>query len=290
MRLLISFAALFLAVVFVQLGSGTLGPLDALAGGARGFTTSEIGLLGSAHFTGFFIGCWVAPRMMGTIGHSRTFAAFAAIGTIAALVHQCTFLQRMPSDLLQLPPLDLIRGFVAVARRLSISQAAADLCVTQSAVSKQIRALEDYLGTPLFVRKHRSLALTEEGERFFRRMDVCFQQLVDATASVRTMSERRPVTITATIGVMSLWLLPRLGQFQQQHPAIDVRVSANNNVLDLAVEGIDLAIVPTHKGGRVTEYAYWLIRQGQLSNPAVEQFTAWILAEAEKISAELDLP
>lgn len=148
----------------------------------------------------------------------------------------------MPTDLLQLPPLDLVRGFVAVARRLSISQAAADLCVTQSAVSKQVRALEDYLGTRLLVRKHRALALTAEGERFFRRMDVCFHQLVEATASVRAVPERRPVTITATIGVTSLWLLPRLGRFQEQHPTIDVRVAANNNVLDLATEGIDLAI------------------------------------------------
>lgn len=148
----------------------------------------------------------------------------------------------MPSDLLQLPPLDLVRGFVAVGRRLSISQAAADLCVTQSAVSKQVRALEDYLGTRLLVRKHRAIALTPEGERFFRRMDVCFQQLLDATASVRASSERRPVTITAAIGVAALWLLPRLGRFQQQHPAIDVRVAANNKLTDLANEGIDLAI------------------------------------------------
>lgn len=148
----------------------------------------------------------------------------------------------MPSDLLQLPPLDLVRGFVAVGRRLSISQAAEDLSVTQSAVSKQVRALEDYLGTRLLVRKHRAIALTPDGERFFRRIDVCFQQLLEATASARASRQRRPVTITAAIGVSALWLLPRLGRFQQQHPAIDVRVAANNKLIDLANEGIDLAI------------------------------------------------
>ena len=87
MRLLISFAALFLSIVFVQLGSGTLGPLDALAGAAHGFTTQQIGLLGSAHFAGFFIGCWASPRLINSIGHSRCFAAFASIGAIAALLH-----------------------------------------------------------------------------------------------------------------------------------------------------------------------------------------------------------
>ena len=87
MRLLISFAALFLSVVFLQLGTGGLGPLDALSGIQLGFTTAQIGLLGSAHFVGFFIGCWLAPRLMGAVGHSRAFAAFTAIGTIGILAH-----------------------------------------------------------------------------------------------------------------------------------------------------------------------------------------------------------
>ncbi len=87
MRLIVSFAALLLSVVFVQLGSGALAPLDALSGAALGFSTAQIGLLGSAHFVGFFVGCWAAPRMMGRIGHSRAFAAFAASGVIGALGH-----------------------------------------------------------------------------------------------------------------------------------------------------------------------------------------------------------
>lgn len=87
MRTLISFAALFLSVILVQLGSGTLGPLDALAGSVRGFTTGEIGLLGSAHFLGFFAGCYLAPRYIGSVGHSRAFAAAAALGATGALLH-----------------------------------------------------------------------------------------------------------------------------------------------------------------------------------------------------------
>lgn len=87
MRLLISFTALFLSVALVQLGSGTLGPLDALSGAALGFSTREIGLLGSAHFAGFFIGCLAMPGMMGRVGHSRAFAAMASIGAVGALLH-----------------------------------------------------------------------------------------------------------------------------------------------------------------------------------------------------------
>ncbi|MGB1033987.1 MAG: hypothetical protein ACPGVS_03090, partial [Primorskyibacter sp.] len=65
MTLLISFAALFLSIILLQLSSGGVGPLDALSGFELGFTTAQIGLLGSAHFLGFFIGCWWAPRLMG---------------------------------------------------------------------------------------------------------------------------------------------------------------------------------------------------------------------------------
>ena len=87
MRLLISFAALFLSVVLLQLGAGGIAPLDAISGLAAGFTRAEVGLLGSAHFLGFFIGCWWAPRVMGGVGHSRAFAAFIAAGTIGILAH-----------------------------------------------------------------------------------------------------------------------------------------------------------------------------------------------------------
>jgi len=87
MRLLISFAALFSSILLLQLGFGGVVPLDALSGTQLGFTTQQIGMLGSAHFVGFFIGCWWAPRLMGSVGHSRAFAAFTAAGTIGILSH-----------------------------------------------------------------------------------------------------------------------------------------------------------------------------------------------------------
>ena len=87
MRLMISFTSLFQSVLLLQLSSGGVGPLDALSGLQLDFTKGQIGLLGSAHFLGFFLGCWWAPRLMGGIGHSRAFAAFTAVGTIGLLAH-----------------------------------------------------------------------------------------------------------------------------------------------------------------------------------------------------------
>ena len=87
MALLISFAALFLSALLLQLGLGGIVPLDAISGAELGFSEGEVGLLGSSHFFGFFIGCWWAPRLMGDVGHSRAFAAFTASGTIAIMAH-----------------------------------------------------------------------------------------------------------------------------------------------------------------------------------------------------------
>ncbi|QXT40947.1 MFS transporter [Gymnodinialimonas ceratoperidinii] len=87
MRLLISFAALFLSVILLQFSSSGVGPLDVLSGTALGFTNGHIGLLGSAHFLGFFIGCWWSPRLMGAVGHSRAFAVFTAMGAIGLMAH-----------------------------------------------------------------------------------------------------------------------------------------------------------------------------------------------------------
>ncbi len=90
MRTIISFAALFLSVVLLQLSTGGVGPLDAISGLTLDFSTEQIGLLGSAHFLGFFIGCWWSPRLMGTVGHSRAFAVCTALGAMGLIGHTLT--------------------------------------------------------------------------------------------------------------------------------------------------------------------------------------------------------
>jgi MFS family permease len=87
MRLPLSFVALFLSVILLQLSSGGVGPLDAISGITLGFDTAQIGILGSAHFVGFFIGCWWAPRLMGDVGHARAFSAFTVLGAIGLIGH-----------------------------------------------------------------------------------------------------------------------------------------------------------------------------------------------------------
>jgi LysR family transcriptional regulator, glycine cleavage system transcriptional activator len=143
---------------------------------------------------------------------------------------------------IRLASLDLIRGFVAVGRRMSITLAAEDLFLTQSAVSRQIIALEGALGVRLLNRGYRSIRFTAEGERFFRIADSALQQLQDGVNALTSGRDRWPVTITATIGVSGLWIMPRLGGFQQRHPDIDVRVAASNKVMDLRTQSADIAI------------------------------------------------
>ncbi|WP_298563912.1 MFS transporter [uncultured Aliiroseovarius sp.] len=87
MRLFLSFTPLLLSIVLLQLSSGGAAPLDAVSGLTLGFTRAEVGLLGSAHFVGFFVGCWWAPRLMGAVGHARAYAGFAALGAIGLLAH-----------------------------------------------------------------------------------------------------------------------------------------------------------------------------------------------------------
>jgi DNA-binding transcriptional LysR family regulator len=117
-----------------------------------------------------------------------------------------------------------------------------DLCLTQSAVSRQIQSLEQHLGTSLLMRRHRAITLTDAGQQLFQLASPWLDRLADFTQSVNPERRPRPVIVTASIGVTSLWILPSLGGFQAAHPHIDVRVAANNRILDLKQEGIDLAI------------------------------------------------
>ena len=147
----------------------------------------------------------------------------------------------MSRGLLSLPPLDLLRGFVAVGRCMSVTAAARELAITQPALSRQIRALEHALGCALFERRHRRLAFTPEGARLFKTTDAWLEQLGEAVDSLRP-SDPCTVSLTTSAGFAALWLLPRMGEFQRAHPDVDLRVVATNRLMDLDRENIDLAI------------------------------------------------
>ncbi len=142
----------------------------------------------------------------------------------------------------ELPRLDLLSSFEAAARHLSFTLAAQELALTQSAVSRQIQAIEAGLGVPLFERQHRALALTEAGRVLHRTVIDCLERLRDTTARLRATTQMRQVAITTTPGFASLWLIPRLAHFTANHPLVDVRVSATHDMLDLERSQIDVAV------------------------------------------------
>jgi LysR family glycine cleavage system transcriptional activator len=148
----------------------------------------------------------------------------------------------MPLHRADLPPLELLRTFEAAARHLSFTQAAAELFVTQSAVSRQIRALEDDLGAPLFERRHRALALTPAGESLRSATLEVLDRLRETVRRLRRPGARRTFTVTTSVGFASLWLVPRLPRFTAAHPDVDVRISAVNRMVDLDREDIDVAV------------------------------------------------
>lgn len=137
--------------------------------------------------------------------------------------------------------LDLLRGFEAAARLLSFTAAASELFVTQSAVSRQVQQLEAQLGVKLFERRTRALALTEAGELYAREVTKALNALREATAAVRE-STTPVVRVTTTVTFASLWLVPRLAQFQARYADISVHVVADNTMRDLERNALDVAI------------------------------------------------
>lgn len=139
-------------------------------------------------------------------------------------------------------PLNALRAFEAAARHLNLTRAAQELCVTQTAVSQQIHKLEAHVGKALFRRLPRGLALTDEGQALWPVLSDCFARI---SQQLQMVSDHRPREVL-TVGVVSTfatgWLIPRLEQFQQLHPYIDLRLMTHNNRVDLAGEGLDAAV------------------------------------------------
>lgn len=142
-----------------------------------------------------------------------------------------------------MPSLDLLTGFEAAARHLSFTKAGEELFLTQSAVSRQIKELEDQLGVALFHRRHRALVLTDAGQQLYAAAAQVITTVRSATERLRAQSGRkRPLSVTTTHSFAALWLIPRLAGFTRTHPGVDVRITADTRVQDLERDGLDLAI------------------------------------------------
>jgi DNA-binding transcriptional LysR family regulator len=148
----------------------------------------------------------------------------------------------MQKDPTRLPPLDLLLAFDAAARHLSFTKAAAERFLTQSAISRQVKALEDDLGVSLFHRRHRALDLTDDGRRLRDSVRVALAGLRDAMVRIRAPQRREVLSLSTTPGLASLWLIPRLAELVKVQPGIDVRIDATLQQRDLGVDGFDLAI------------------------------------------------
>jgi len=137
--------------------------------------------------------------------------------------------------------LDLLRGFEAAARHLSFTRAAEELSLTQSAVSRAVKTLEEQLGRPLFKRVNRGLHLTEAGQQLHRAVGDAFKLIDEATGLVMSR-DAQTLGVTTSVPLASMWLVPRLPRFIRSHPEVDVRTVAANQKLDLERERLDVAL------------------------------------------------
>ncbi|MFT5708011.1 MAG: LysR family glycine cleavage system transcriptional activator [Oceanospirillaceae bacterium] len=141
-----------------------------------------------------------------------------------------------------LPPLNSLVAFAAAARHLSFTRASLDLHVTQGAVSRQVRHLEDYLGQALFIRDKRALALTPTGVEYYSSIQQSLQMIAAATGDILQQESDKQVTIITSNAMASFWLLPRISEFQELHPDIDLRILAVDSVDSVSSSRFDIAL------------------------------------------------
>jgi LysR family glycine cleavage system transcriptional activator len=142
----------------------------------------------------------------------------------------------------RLPSLNGLRAFEAAARHLSFTQAASELNVTQTAISHQIRRLEEELGIRLFIRKNRALALTPKAKDYLPGVRAAFNDLRLATDRLLRRDNDRVLTVSTLASLAAKWLLPRLSTFQESHPGIDVRITTSTGLVDFRTGDVDAAI------------------------------------------------
>jgi LysR family transcriptional regulator, glycine cleavage system transcriptional activator len=142
----------------------------------------------------------------------------------------------------RLPSLNGLRAFEAAARHLSFTLAASELNVTQTAISHQIRRLEEELGLRLFIRKNRALALTAQARDYLPGVRAAFNDLRLATDRLLRKDDDKVLTISTLASLAAKWLLPRLTAFQEAHPGIDVRITTSTALVDFKNGDVDAAI------------------------------------------------
>lgn len=142
----------------------------------------------------------------------------------------------------RLPPLNMLRAFEATARHGSVTHAASELSVTQSAVSHQIKALEGWLGTPLTQRQGRKVVLTKEGLDYFPSLSHALDLMAQATSRVEQKNRRNTLLVSVLSTFATQWLIPKLSLFCANWPQLDVQLSTKANLLDFDPAQFDVSI------------------------------------------------
>ncbi|MEO7640703.1 MAG: LysR family transcriptional regulator, partial [Ramlibacter sp.] len=184
-----------------------------------------------------------------------------------------------------------LRAFEAVARHLNFRAASEEMALTQSAVSRQIQALEEEVGVSLFLRHTRAVELTSAGALLLMAVSQALPRIDGAVRQIRQSAGRKNVSLTTFASFASMWLIPRLEQFQRDNPEMDIRIDASDAPLDLDVADVDLALrygpmasMPANAvrlfGEQLTPVASpWLLKSGPaLKKPA--DLTQFALIEA----------
>ncbi|MEJ8474105.1 LysR family transcriptional regulator [Roseibium algae] len=145
-------------------------------------------------------------------------------------------------DWRNLPSLAALRAYCAVAEHKSFSAAGRDLNVTHAAVSQQVRALETQIGTQLVVREGRGLRLTPDGEHLASGLRDAFSRIIETVDVLRLNDQQRPLNITMTPAFAVSWLMPRISDFRQEQPDIELMLNPTGDVVEFVPGGVDLAI------------------------------------------------
>ncbi|MBA2674621.1 LysR substrate-binding domain-containing protein [Ramlibacter sp.] len=179
----------------------------------------------------------------------------------------------------RMPPLNALRAFEAAARHLSFKEAAAELFVTPTAVSHQIRHLEELVGQKLFERNGRSIALTRAGERFFPVLRDGFDRIAQSVADLQRQEDTLAISVTPAFAAMVL--IPRLSQLRQLHPGITLRVEASERLVDLRKAEADLAVrYGTERARPVQSQVLYRDRYIAVASPG------WLAGRALPVAAE----
>jgi len=193
-----------------------------------------------------------------------------------------------------------LRAFEAVARHLNFRAASEEMALTQSAVSRQIQALEEEVGVSLFLRHTRAVELTSAGTQLLQAVATALPRVDAAVRQIRQSAGRKSVSLTTFASFASMWLIPRLEQFQRDHPEIDIRIDASDTSVDLELSDVDLALrygpvasMPPRAvrlfGEQLTAVASpWLLKSGTpIKTPAdVAQFSLIEAGDAHRTHLE----